>query len=90
MENEWVNGRVELLIGGEPLELKFTVPAKPVKLRQMLPVFQQMSNRFNEIAAENVKAQGKEISCKAGCGGRIPRPDACRRRWAIGFSSIRC
>src|SRR5687768_6374056 len=68
MENEWVSAKAELSIGGEPFEIGFTVPAKPVKLRRMLPVFQQMSDTFNEIAAAGLEAQGKSISCSAGCG----------------------
>ena len=67
MEDEWISGKVELRIAGDPLELNFTVPAKPVKLRRMLPVFQQMSDTLNEVAAENLRAIGKEISCRAGC-----------------------
>ena len=67
-KNKWVNGKLDLVIDGKPLELNFRVPSKPVKLRRMLPVFQQFSNRFNEIPIESLKAEGKEISCKAGCG----------------------
>ncbi len=55
-------------MAGVPAQLSFTVPAKPVRLRRMLPVFQRMSDTFNEIGVENLKTQGKEISCKAGCG----------------------
>lgn len=68
MEDEWVNGKVEISIAGTPLELNFTVPAKPLRLRRMLPVFQQMSNTFNDVGIESLKANGKEISCRAGCG----------------------
>lgn len=68
MTDEWVSGSVRLSVGGQPLELGFTVPSKPVKLRRMLPVFQQMSNTFNEMGVENLKSQGKAVSCRAGCG----------------------
>lgn len=68
MNDDWVSGSIRLSVSGRPLDLSFTVPAKPVKLRRMLPIFQQMSNTFNEIGVENLKSQGKEVSCRAGCG----------------------
>lgn len=68
MEDEWVNGKAQLSIGGEPFEINFTVPVKPVKLRRMLPVFQRLSDTFNDIGIAGLAAEGKSISCKAGCG----------------------
>lgn len=68
MQNEWINGKAQLSVGGEPLEINFTVPSKPVKLGRMLPVFQRLSDTFNNIGIAGLAAEGKEISCKAGCG----------------------
>jgi Fe-S-cluster containining protein len=67
-EREWVDGEIRLSVGGKPLELKMTVPANPVTVRTMLPVFRQMSNSFVELEARAAEAEGREISCKAGCG----------------------
>ena len=57
MENEdWVTGNVRINLGGQPLDLQMTVPAKPVKARQMLPIFQQVATSFvgmSETAVEN-------------------------------------
>lgn len=68
IKQELVSGKATLSIGGEPLEIAFTVPTMPVKLRRMLPVFQGMSDNFNGLAVAAAETQGKAISCKAGCG----------------------
>ena len=70
MENnsEWITGQIKLSIGGVPLEMEMTVPAKPVKPQRMLPIFQQMTNSFVEMGVKTVEAGGAQISCKAGCG----------------------
>ena len=48
--------------------MQMTVPAKPVKLTRMLPIFQQMTHSFLEIGVNKVKSEGKEVSCTKGCG----------------------
>lgn len=63
-----LNGKVALNIGGAPLELDMTIPQGEVKLRRMLPVFQQVSNTLTRLGAEGLEARGQPISCKAGCG----------------------
>jgi len=69
MENEeMVTGRVTLRINGEPVEMEMTVPAKPVKPHRMLPVLQKLTNAFVGSSVDAVVAEGKSISCKAGCG----------------------
>lgn len=69
MENEeWVTGKVRISIGGEPLDFQMTVPAKPVKPQRMLPIFQQMTSSFVEMAETAIARAGGKISCKKGCG----------------------
>ncbi len=68
MENEdWVTGNVRLSVGGEPLDLTMTVPAKPVKPQRILPIFQQMSNSFIEMTENAIGNAGGQISCRKGC-----------------------
>ena len=45
-DSEWITGQVKISIGGVPVEMEMTVPAKPVKPQRMLPVFQKISNSF--------------------------------------------
>ena len=67
-ENEWVSGQITLSMNGAQIEMEMTVPAKPVKPMRMLPIFQAMASSFVDTSIEEVEAQGKKISCKAGCG----------------------
>lgn len=71
---EWVTGNVVLRIAGRPLELQMTVPANPVKPHRMLPVFQQMTNQFVAMSVDAAASEGKQISCKAGCGACCRQP----------------
>lgn len=69
MDNDsWVTGNFVLRINGEPVEMQMTVPAFPIKPHRMLPVFQQMSSAVVDSCVRATEAEGKEISCKAGCG----------------------
>ena len=68
MENEeWITGNVRLSLGGVPLDLQMTVPAKAVKPQRMLPIFQQMTNSFVGMAETAIENAGGKISCRKGC-----------------------
>ncbi len=71
---EWTTGNIEMTIGGIPIKMELTVPATPVKPHRMLPIFQQMTNSFVDISAQSAEANGKTISCKAGCGACCSQP----------------
>ena len=66
--DDWISGRVTLRIGTEPVDVDLTVPAKPVQLHRMMPVFQQLTNLFVDASAELAAMDGRTVSCKAGCG----------------------
>ncbi|MDH3494026.1 MAG: hypothetical protein OEM82_10780, partial [Acidobacteriota bacterium] len=72
--DEWVTGKVTISIGGAPVDMQMTVPATPVTVRRMLPVFRQMTNSFVGIGVGAAEADGKSISCKAGCGACCRQP----------------
>jgi Fe-S-cluster containining protein len=75
MENEeWVTGKVTLKMFGAPVEMEMTVPAKPVKMSRMLPIFQAMTSSFANIGEQAALARGEEISCKKGCGACCRQP----------------
>jgi Fe-S-cluster containining protein len=73
-ENEWVTGNAVLKIGDIRVDFGMKVPANPVKPHRMLPIFQQMANSFTEFGVQAVAAEGKSISCKAGCGACCRQP----------------
>ena len=72
--NEWTTGTIEMSISGTPIKMELTVPATNVKPNRMLPIFQQMTNAFVDISIKAVEAEGKTISCKAGCGACCSQP----------------
>lgn len=63
-----ITGRVTLRIGTQPVDVEMTVPARPVKLHRMLPVFQQLADLFVDASAAVAAAEGRSVSCSAGCG----------------------
>lgn len=60
--------RLALNIGSYRMEATVTVPANPVPLGELLPLLQDLDNRLVAIAEQVVRDEGKEISCRAGCG----------------------
>ncbi len=71
---EWITGNITLTLGGEPLNLQMTVPAKPVKPTRMLPIFQQMTNAFVDMGVRAAEALDKKVSCQKGCGACCRQP----------------
>lgn len=67
-DEDWVTGNIRLSLGGAPLELQMTVPAKPVKPQRMLPIFEQMTNSFVGMSEAAIENSGGKISCQKGCG----------------------
>lgn len=68
MPESWESVNIEITLADTPVRMQFNVPADRVKLRRMLPLFNQMSNAFVEMGARELGSQGMKISCKAGCG----------------------
>jgi Fe-S-cluster containining protein len=67
-QDDWITGRVTLRIGAQPVDLDMTVPAQPVPLHRMIPIFQQVTNMFVEASTGVAERESRAISCKAGCG----------------------
>ena len=68
MENEeWVTGKIKLSLGGVPLDLQMTVPAKPVKPQRMLPIYRQITDSFVGMSEQAIANAGGQISCRKGC-----------------------
>src|SRR5262245_48070789 len=65
---ETVRATATLKIGDRPVRLQLDVPTGPVRQRIMLPLYQQVTNLVVGVAEQRVAEQGKEISCRAGCG----------------------
>ena len=50
----------------DPVEM--TVPAGPVAVEDVLPVLQGLSSLFAARATAQAAAEGRAVSCRAGCG----------------------
>lgn len=63
-----VSGQVKLSGDDWEIETRVTVPAGPTRARDLLPLFQAMSDAIVDAAVGVVEQQGGAISCKKGCG----------------------
>lgn len=61
-------GRVVLELGKERIPVEMTVPAGPVAVEDVLPILHGLSSLFATRATARAEADGREISCRAGCG----------------------
>lgn len=61
-------GRVMLAVGDERIPVEVTVPAELLAVEDVLPIFHGLSSLFATRATERAEAEGREISCRAGCG----------------------
>lgn len=59
---------LKMSIAGRPIEMQLDVPLGPTKPRQLVPLLQWLTNEVVDIACEQLTAEGKAISCRAGCG----------------------
>jgi len=66
-EDEWVTGKIQLLVDDTLFEMELTVQASPVKPQRMLPIFQQVTNLYVEMGVAATKSEGVNVSCKKGC-----------------------
>jgi Fe-S-cluster containining protein len=65
---EWVTATVKLNVSGAQLEMDITVPSGLTKPGRMLPIFQSLAEALVGVGVREAEAEGRSISCKAGCG----------------------
>ena len=63
-----VTGRIGLKLPGGTIEAEVDLPADPVPLEGMLPLARALTDRVVELTIHQVEAEGRRISCLAGCG----------------------
>ena len=76
-------GHVTVRIGDDLIPISVTVPNDPTGFEPLLPIFQGFLAVMSARAVANVEADGKEISCRAGCGA------CCRQAVPIAPSEAR-
>ena len=65
---ETVEVSFTLAVGALGMNASVQVPAGEVNLTQLLPVLQELTNDIVGGVVEVVKSQGRDVSCRAGCG----------------------
>lgn len=80
---EAVTGNVTVRIGEDMLPISVTVPNEPTSFEPLLPIFQGFLGAMSSRAVARVEAEGKTISCQAGCGA------CCRQAVPIAPSEAR-
>jgi Fe-S-cluster containining protein len=63
-----INVNVELAGPEWRLQTAMAVPAEPIALKEMLPLFFSFADAVMSAAANGVEQSGEKISCKKGCG----------------------
>jgi len=66
--DDLVTGKLVLVLSGEPVQLELTIPSGPVSVQALLPIVQGLSSLMAQRASQRLEAQGKRVSCRAGCG----------------------
>jgi Fe-S-cluster containining protein len=59
---------VEMTVAGRKLRFQLDVPTGPTPPRELLPLFQALTDAFVTAAVQNAEAQGARVSCTKGCG----------------------
>jgi Fe-S-cluster containining protein len=61
-------GRVTLVIDEATVEVELVVPAGPVLMEAAMPIFQGLSDLYAARGVARAQAEGRTITCRAGCG----------------------
>lgn len=73
-------GRLVARLAGEPVTIDLTVPTTPVATEELLPVLHALTNVVMDRSTAAVEAEGRQVSCRAGCGAccrqLVPLPAA--------------
>jgi Fe-S-cluster containining protein len=73
-ELQTLTANAELVIGGNKLQLKMTVPTNPVPAEAILPTLHSLSNAIVDGVEQKVERSGAKVSCQKGCGACCRQP----------------
>jgi Fe-S-cluster containining protein len=63
-----ITANIEMTILSRRIALQLTVNAGPTRARELLPIAHGLTQIASDIACSESEANGKPVSCKAGCG----------------------
>ena len=50
------------------MSVRVEVPAEPIRLLELLPILHEVNDTLIAAAVKQVEAEGRRVSCRAGCG----------------------
>ena len=59
---------LSLRVSGEVLDAALEVPAGPARIDDLLPALQALTDALVAVATKQAQADGRRVSCRAGCG----------------------
>jgi Fe-S-cluster containining protein len=65
---EWITANIEFKIASEPVRAEIKLPPGPIRARQMLPLFQSLTNLIVDEGVAAAEKKSEKLSCKQGCG----------------------
>ncbi len=65
---EWVNCDLRLTLLGEELHAQVRVPTSPSRVADLVPVLHSLADGLVGVTLRLLAAQGRSVSCHAGCG----------------------
>jgi Fe-S-cluster containining protein len=74
---------VGMNISGRSVQAEITVPAGPTALRQLVPLFNSLTDLAVQIAVEDAERNGAAVSCRKGCGA------CCRQLVPVSYLEAR-
>ena len=80
--------KFKLRLGSEELEARARVPDCDLRVTDLLPILQSFSDAISESLARQIAAQGKTISCRAGCGACCRQPVPLSRPEAVQIAEL--
>ncbi len=66
--SQTLNARLKLAVGDLAIDATISVPAAPAPPEAVLPTLQNLINTVVDAAEAREKKEGREISCRKGCG----------------------
>ena len=63
-----ITATAELAVAGRKLAVRLTVPTRPTRPRELLPLYRALAESFVAAGVANARDEGRTVSCRKGCG----------------------
>jgi Fe-S-cluster containining protein len=66
--SQWGTASIDFNIGKQRIHADIRMPTGPIRQRQMLPLFQALTDLVVDQGVKEAEARGEKVSCQKGCG----------------------